>query len=122
MAVDPGYGDRKAVRDLLKQDFPQREDINVRRSSSMFAREVLSNGAHLRAQSSSLMKCSCSSAESSDRATQVIEIAEALCKQMDSRVLLVGAGQTALTGTAQLQSCATAITIPVELSTRMLSR
>jgi len=115
MAVDPGYGDRKAVRELLKQDFPQREDITTQ-EFIQFTKEVLSNGGHLPCTVIVLDEVQLFIGESSDRATQVIEIAEALSKQMDSRVLLVGAGQTALTGTAQLQKLRDRITIPVELS------
>jgi hypothetical protein len=47
----------------------------------------------------------------------VQEVAEALCKQLDSRVLLVGAGQTALAGNIPLlQRLTGRFTIPVELS------
>ena len=36
------------------------------------------------------------------RSTDVQDVAEALCKQLDSRVLLIGAGQTALAGNVPL--------------------
>ena len=45
------------------------------------------------------------------------EVAEALCKQLDSRILLIGAGQTALAGNIPLlQRLTGRFTIPVELS------
>ena len=51
------------------------------------------------------------------RSTDVQEVAEALCKQLDSRVLLIGAGQTALAGNLPLlQRLIGRFTIPVELS------
>ena len=51
------------------------------------------------------------------RSTDVQEVAEALCKQLDSRVLLIGAGQQALASQDQLlQRLIGRFTIPVELS------
>jgi hypothetical protein len=51
------------------------------------------------------------------RSTDVQDVAEALCKQLDSRVLLIGAGQTALAGNIPLlQRLNGRFTIPVELS------
>lgn len=45
------------------------------------------------------------------------EVAEALCKQLDSRILLIGAGQTALSGNLPLlQRLKDRFTIRVELS------
>jgi len=55
--------------------------------------------------------------DSPNRSTDVMEIAEAICKQLDSRVLLIGAGQTALAGSVPLlQRLRDRFTIPVELS------
>ena len=55
--------------------------------------------------------------DSAKRSTDVMEIAEAICKQLDSRVLLIGAGQTALAGSVPLlQRLRDRFTIPVELS------
>jgi hypothetical protein len=55
--------------------------------------------------------------DSAGRSTDVQEVAESLCKQMDSRVMLIGAGQTALAGSVPLlQRLRGRFTIPVELS------
>lgn len=113
--VDRGYKDRAAVRELLKQDFPQRDDINTAEFIQL-VREVLSEGKQLPCATIVLDEVQQFIGDSSDRATKVVEVAEALCKQLDSRVLLVGAGQTALSATPQLQKLRDRFTIPVELS------
>ena len=52
-----------------------------------------------------------------ERATKVVEVAEALSKQLDCRLLSVGAGQSALGAqTAQFGKLRDRFTIPVELS------
>jgi len=115
IAADAGFRDRKSVRELLKQEFPQRDDI----STSEFIqaiREVLANGGKLPCTAIVLDEVQLYIGDSSERSTQVIEVAEALSKQLDSRILLVGAGQTALSGTPQLQKLRDRFTIPVELS------
>ncbi|TGH19602.1 MAG: BREX system P-loop protein BrxC, partial [Aphanocapsa feldmannii 277cI] len=55
--------------------------------------------------------------ESNDRATGFVEVAEALQKEMDSRVLLVASGQSALSSeTPQLQKLKDRFRINVQLS------
>ncbi|MEW6366713.1 MAG: BREX system P-loop protein BrxC [Acidobacteriota bacterium] len=55
--------------------------------------------------------------DSAQRSAEVQEVAEALCKQLDSRVMLIGAGQTALAGSVpMLQRLRGRFTISVELS------
>lgn len=115
IAADAGYHDRKAVRELLKQEFPQQDDI----STSVFIqtmKEVLGNGGQVPCTAIILDEVQLFIGDSSERSTQVIEISEALSKQLDSRVLLVGAGQTALSGMPQLKKLLDRFTIPVELS------
>jgi len=115
IAADAGFHDRKGVRELLKHEFPQRDDI----STSEFIqtiKEVLGNGGQVPCTAIILDEVQLFIGDSSDRSTQVIEVAEALSKQLDSRVLLVGAGQTALSGMPQLKKLLDRFTIPVELS------
>ena len=114
--VDAGYGDRKAVRELLKQEFRQPNDISTAEVISMM-REVLSDGGQLPCTIIVLDEVQLYIGESNDRATQVVEVSEAICKQLDSRVMLVGAGQNALGAqTAQFGKLRDRYTIPVELS------
>jgi len=116
IAVDPGLGDRHAVRELLKQDFRQPTDITT---ADMIAtmREALSRDGELPCTIIVLDEVQLYIGDSTDHATQVVEIAEAICKQLDSRVMLVGAGQNALGAqTAQFGKLRDRFTIPVELS------
>ena len=116
IAVDAGYGDRKAVRELLKQEFRQPNDITTAEMISMM-REVLTEEGQIPCTIIVLDEVQLYIGDSTDRATQVVEIAEAICKQLDCRVMLVGAGQNALGAqTAQFGKLRDRFTIPVELS------
>ena len=101
VSVDAGFRDRAAVRELLKKQFPPCDDIPTS-DFIQTVREVLAVENKIPCTVVLLDEVQLFIGDSSDRATQVIEVAEALCKQMDSRVLLVGAGQTALSGTTSL--------------------
>jgi len=116
IAVDSGFRDRKSVRELLKQDFRQPTDVTT---ADMIAtmREALSRDGELPCTIIVLDEVQLYIGDNTDRATQVVEIAEAICKQLDSRVMLVGAGQNALGAqTAQFGKLRDRFTIPVELS------
>jgi len=115
IACDSGFADRKSVRDLLKEEFPSREDITTAEFLKTI-REVLAIDGQLPCTIVVLDEVQLFISDSSERATQVVEVAEALTKQLDSRILLVGAGQTALSPTPQLQKLRDRFTIPVELS------
>lgn len=54
--------------------------------------------------------------EDSDRTEQVREVVEACCKQFNSRVLILATGQSALSGTPQLQKLLPRFTVRVQLS------
>jgi len=54
--------------------------------------------------------------QSSDRSVLITEVAEAVSKQLDSHVIIVGAGQSALTDVPLLQRMMDRFTIPVPLS------
>ena len=54
--------------------------------------------------------------DSNDRSTLVTEVTEALSKQLDSHILVVASGQSALTATPKLQKLTDRYTIRVQLS------
>lgn len=116
LKADPDFApDPKQVRMLLKETYPQRDDISTGEFIATM-REVLSVAGKIPCTIIVLDEVQLYINDSSDRATQVVEVAEAICKQMDSRVLLVGAGQNALSAsTAQLGKLMARFTIPVEL-------
>ena len=115
--VDAGYGDRKSARDLLKKEFNQPTDITTAEFISMIREVLADEHGQLPCTIVVLDEVQLYIGDSNDRATQIVEISEAICKQLDSRVLLVGAGQNALGAhTAQFGKLRDRFTIPVELS------
>ncbi|MGD7651659.1 MAG: BREX system P-loop protein BrxC, partial [Verrucomicrobiales bacterium] len=118
LAADPGLGDEKEVRQLLREQFPSQTDI----STSEFIRvtkEVLTmqGGGSMPLTAFILDEVQHYIGDDKDRSRHVTELAEALNKQMDSKVLLVMAGQNALsTDTPQFAWLRDRFTIPVELS------
>ncbi len=139
VAADSGFGDRKSARETLKQEFKQPADIDTSEFIRL-CREVLSRNTELVPSESArgergrseqvpsyagalpctmvvLDEVQLFISDDSDRATKVVEVAEALAKQLDCRLLLVGAGQNALGAqTAQFGKLRDRFTIPVELS------
>ncbi|MBI3097943.1 MAG: BREX system P-loop protein BrxC [Planctomycetes bacterium] len=116
VSVDAGYRDRSAVRELLRKQFPPCDDIPTAEFIRTI-REVLGVDGKIPCTALLLDEVQLFIGDSSDRSSQVSEVAEALCKQLDSRVLLVGAGQTALSGTtSHLQRLRDRFVLPVELS------
>lgn len=113
--VDPGYSDRSAAREAIKQQFPQRDDVTTAEFLGLL-REVLGKDGRLPCVLVALDEVQLYIGDSQERATQVIEVAEVLSKQLDARLLLVGAGQNALSGMPLLQKLRDRFTIPVELS------
>ncbi len=114
IALDPLYRDKAQVRDLLRANFPVKEDISTRELLE-FLRQVLESDGRVPCALIALDEVQLYIGDSSDRATQVVEVAEALSKQLDGRVLLVGAGQSAISGTPQLTKLRDRFTTPVEL-------
>lgn len=117
LAADPGFAPAETqARATLRAQFPVVEDI----STADFVRtirEVISTDGHIPCTIIVLDEVQLFIGDSSQRSLDVQEVAEALCKQLDSRILLIGAGQTALAGSMQLlQRLRGRFTIPVELS------
>jgi hypothetical protein len=116
LKADPDLGTADSLRDLLKREFSQPSDIPTAEFLRM-VREVLGKDGKLPLTILVLDEVQLYISDSSDRATQVVEVAEAISKQLDSRVILVGAGQNALGAlTAQFGKLRDRFTISVELS------
>ncbi len=117
LEADPDFApDLRQVRATIRTQFPVVKNI----SESEFiqiVREVLSADGQLPCTAIILDEIQLFIGNSMDRSYEVQEVAEALCKQLGSRVLLIGAGQTALSGNVPLlQRLKDRFTIPVELS------
>lgn len=109
-------GDLKQARAALRAQFPVVEDISTNEFVRL-VREVLTVVGQLPCTVIVLDEIQLFIGNDPGRSTDVQEVAEALCKSLDSRVLLVGAGQTALAGNVPLlQRLTGRFTIPVELS------
>jgi hypothetical protein len=108
--------DLKQARAALRAQFPVVEDISTN-DFIRLVREVLSIDGRIPCTVIVLDEIQLFIGNDPGRSTDVQEVAEALCKQLDSRVLLIGAGQTALAGNVPLlQRLTGRFTIPVELS------
>jgi hypothetical protein len=115
--ADPSFSsDLKAARAALRAQFPVVEDISTNYFIRL-AREVLSVDKQIPCTVIVLDEIQLFIGSDPGRSTDVQEVAEALCKQLDSRVLLIGAGQTALAGSVPLlQRLTGRFTIHIELS------
>ncbi|MCC7315424.1 MAG: BREX system P-loop protein BrxC [Planctomycetes bacterium] len=108
--------DEKQARATIRAQFPVVADVSTAEFIG-FVREVLADGGQIPATIIVLDEVQLFIGDSTQRSTDVQEVAEALCKQLDSRVMLIGAGQTALAGSLPLlQRLRGRFTIPVELS------
>jgi len=117
LAADPAFApDIKQVRAVLRAQFPVVTDISTEEFIRI-VRKVLSINGEIPCTVIVLDEIQLFIGDSAKRSTDVMEIAEAICKQLDSRVLVIGAGQTALAGSVPLlQRLRDRFTIPVELS------
>ena len=108
--------DIKTVRSLIQDQFPLTQDISIA-DFIKTVREVLEIDGQLPCTVIVLDEIQLYIGDDTRRSTDVQEVAEAICKQLDSRVLLIGSGQTALAGSVPLlQRLSGRFTIPVELS------
>lgn len=117
LAADTNFAsDEKQARATLRTQFPAVADITTSEFTSL-VREVLTVDGQIPCTVIVLDEVQLFIGDSNPRSTDVQEVAEALCKQLDSRILLLGAGQTALAGSLpQLQRLRGRFTIPIELS------
>lgn len=117
LGADPDLAaDPKQARAALRAQFPLVDDISTNEFIRL-VREVLSVNGQVPCTVIVLDEIQLFIGNDPGRSTDVMEVAEALCKQLDSRVLLIGAGQTALAGNIPLlQRLNGRFTIPVELS------
>ena len=106
----------REVRSILKNQFPVVQDISTA-DFIQTIRQVLPRNGQLPCTVLVLDEVQLFIGDSAQRSTEVQEVAEALCKQLDSRLLLIGSGQTALAGSVPLlQRLRDRFTIAVELS------
>ncbi len=117
LEADPDFAaDLKLAREALRTQFPLIDDIPTSEFIRL-VRDVLSVDGQIPCTVVVLDEIQVFIGDSPTRSMDVQDLAEALCKALDSRVLLIGAGQTALAGSVSLlQRLMGRFTIPVELS------
>jgi hypothetical protein len=116
---DPDFaaGNREA-REVIRQQFPNREgDITTAEFLQLARKALAPDGGDLPHTMLVLDEVQQYIGDSNDRATDFVELAEALQTGLDSRVLLVASGQSALSSeTPQLQKLKDRFLINVQLS------
>ncbi len=116
LKADPQLGNADGLRTLLTKEFSQPTDISTAEFLRM-TREVLGGKDGLPLTILVLDEVQIYVRNNLERTREVVEVAEALGKQLDSRLLLVGAGQSALSSDVPEFSWMRArFTISVELS------
>jgi len=116
IGVDSGYGDRREARQTIKAEFVQPDDISTA-DFIQTIREVLTDDGQLPCTVIVLDEVQVYIGDEQDRARDVVEVAESLSKQLDSRIIVIGAGQNALSSQApHFRWLQDRFTIPVELS------
>ncbi len=114
----PGLAqDARGLRRVLTQQFPQRSDDITTDELVEAAREALQTDGKLPLTLLVLDEVQQYIFESSDRASAITELAEAVQTRFDSRLMLVGAGQSALSsGTSSLMWLRDRFRIAIELT------
>ena len=117
LACDPQFAaDEQQARQTLRAQFPNRaEDITTEEFLEM-ARKALQVDGELPLTILVLDEVQAYISDSTARATAITEITEAICKQLDSKVMLVASGQSALSATPQLQKLKDRYRINAQLS------
>lgn len=117
LAADSTFAENdKKVREAVRAQFPRRDTVTDEEFIRLI-REVLEQDGKLPCTVIVLDEVQLYIGGDSQRSYDVQMVAEMLCKQLESRVLLIGAGQTALAGSDPLlQRLRGRFTISVELS------
>ncbi len=120
LAQDKSLGHEEAgVRDAIRKQFPpQNTDITSEELLRIFKECLKLVGKDGRMPCTLLILDEVQQyiGDSNDRSVQVTEIAEALSKQLDSHVMIIGAGQSTLTNVPLLQKLMDRFTVRVALS------
>lgn len=117
---DPGFASSDAeVREILRAQFPpQTSDITTEEFLRIVkdALAIVANEGRTPCTLLILDELQQYVGDSHDRSVLVTEVVEAVSKQLDSRVIVIGAGQSALTDVPLLQKLMDRCTIRVPLS------
>jgi hypothetical protein len=116
----PGFATSEgAARELLKSQFPiLSSDVTTEQFLTMFKRVLQRAGKDGKIPCTILILDEVQQyiGDSETRSVIITEIAEAISRQLDSQVMLVGAGQSSLTGVRLLAKLLDRFTIRIQLS------
>ncbi len=116
LAADAGLADdERGVRSALREQFPRPEDITTDQFVDAL-QETLAPGGALPATAVILDEVQQYVGEDTGRSYVVQEVVEACSKRFGDRLIFVGTGQTALSGTAALHRLQGRFAVNVELS------
>jgi hypothetical protein len=107
------------ARKAIREQFPQRTtDITTEQFLTAFRRALKLRSSNGRWPCTLLVLDEVQQyiGDSNDRSTMITEVAEAICKQLDSHVMIVAAGQRALTESKYLQKLLDRFTVRVGLN------
>jgi hypothetical protein len=120
LACDPKFAPNETeARKTIRETFPRRStDITTAEFLEMFKRALKLKGRDGKLPCTALVldEVQLYIGDSNDRSVLITEVAEAVSKQLDSHVIIVGAGQSALTDVRLLNRMMDRFTIRVPLS------
>lgn len=117
LAARPGIAkDEADLHALLAAQFTDPEDISTDKMVSTVRRALQGKGGSLPLTLIALDEVQQFIGEQPSRAIEVQEVAEALQKQFDARVLVIATGQSAMNATPLLEKIQARFTLPVPLS------
>lgn len=116
LEVYPDFAPSAAdARKLLKETYPNVQDVTIDQMVDAI-RDALSVDGKMPLTLIALDEVQQYIGSNQDRAYAIQEVTEACCNRLGSRLMFVGTGQTALSGTPLLQKLMGRFPIPVELS------
>lgn len=117
LACDSNFAsDEKEARQTLRAQFPNKTDDITTDEFLAMARKALEFDGELPLTILVLDEVQQYIADSTDRAVAITEVTEAIYTQLDSKVMLVASGQSALSATPQLQKLKDRYRINAQLS------
>ena len=114
--LDPKYGSTKDVLSSFKENFPSKDSPTIKDVTDIIRQLFANENKEIPCTLIVIDEIQQYIGNKVDRAMDIQDIAEKCCRDLDSRVLLVGTGQSALTGTPILQRLQARFTIKVSLS------
>lgn len=114
--LDPTLGDDISdVRQLLRETYPQRKDITLDEMVSA-VHDALATDGELPCTLVALDEIQQYIGNDSEKTYDVQEVTQACCSEFGGKLMFVGTGQTALTGTPELEKLTGRYRIQIQLS------